>query len=162
VTLPPTIDEAIRLIRSQHGRITVGELADAVLDRGWDVDRTELVQRIRQLYPSKAGRPATSDAAEKDRQQRRTGSAVRRAKPKGVTLKQSRRKPKKSKARQVYCPRCQVFVVITAVDGVWTFAQHLTKKGRQCQQGGKTYVKPPKRDAMDFRVPGSFGGGKRR
>jgi hypothetical protein len=54
--------------------------------------------------------------------------------------------------------------VMTRLNGVTTIAKHATKKGECCTQSGKPFKpkKPLRRDAMEFRVAGSFGTGKRR
>jgi hypothetical protein len=159
VTLPPTVDEAIRLIRRQNGTVTVGDLADAVIARGWNVDRAALVARIRELFPERAAEQALragtrrpKSAASKSKATPRSGQPV------------GRKKRPKAKVTQDYCPRCHVFVVMTRLSGVTTVADHLTKKGARCTMSGKAFTpkKPAKRDAMEFRVAGSFGTGKRR
>jgi len=157
VTLPPTLDEAIRLIRRQVGAVTVGELADAVLARGWTVDRGALVARIRELYPGRSSAQPTGTAPT------RPAKKVK-VKARGVPdPPQRKRKRPKSKSTQEYCPKCHAFIVITSFEGVTTVSDHNTKKGERCVQSGKPYVPKPLRkpDALDHRVPGSFGTGKR-
>lgn len=161
VPLPPTVDEAIRLVRRQHGTISVSGLADAVIARGWKVDRAELIARIREIFPPRgsaqppAPLPGQSTAPSKNS----TGKA-RRATP---GLKGKKKRPK-SKSTQDYCPKCHAFVVMTRFEGVTTIARHLTKKGERCLMSERSYKPKPKvrRDAMEFRAPGSFGTGKRR
>lgn len=146
VTLPPTLDEAIRLIRSQYGSITVGDLADAVIARGWKVDREPLVARIRELFPDRKADPSPAPSSSQP-------------KPSGKKAKRP-----KSTATQDYCPKCHAFVVMTRLNGVTTVADHVAKKGGRCAQSGKPFTPktPLKSDALEFRVPGSFGTGKRR
>ncbi len=157
MTLPPTLDEAIRLIRRQLGAVTVGELADAVLDRGWQVDRDELIARIPELYPGRsAAQPKPVAAA--------PPPVPKKAKVRGVADPPQRKKKRpKSKSTQEYCPKCHAFVVMTRFEGLTTVAEHTTKKGERCPQSGKPYVPKPllKPDALDHRVAGSFGTGKR-
>lgn len=43
----------------------------------------------------------------------------------------------------------------------WLVQEHINHRDERCHQGGKVYFKE-KKDAMDYRVPGSFEGGKRR
>lgn len=160
VSLPPTLDEAIRLVRRQHGSITIGDLADAVLDRGWKVDREDLIARIRELYPA----PAPKQSA--PLMPTAPPPPAKKAKTKGRGVPdppQRKKKRPKSKSTQEYCPKCHAFVVMTRLEGVTTVAEHQTKKGERCAQSGKPYTPKPllKPDALDHRVAGSFGTGKR-
>ena len=160
VSLPPTLDEAIRLVRRQHGSITIGDLADAVLDRGWKVDREDLIARIRELYPA----PAPKQSA--PLMPTAPPPPAKKAKTKGRGVPdppQRKKKRPKSKSTQEYCPKCHAFVVMTRLEGVTTVAEHQTKKGERCAQSGKPYTPKPllKPDALDHRVEGSFGTGKR-
>lgn len=161
VTLPPTLDEAIRLIRRQYGSISVGDLADAVISRGWKVDRAELVARIREMFPDRKAGPSQSSAPSQPMPPKKKA----KVKPRGVAdpVGQKKKRPK-SKATQEYCPKCHAFVVMTRLNGVTTIANHVTKKGERCTLSGQPYTPkaPLKSDALEFRVPGSFGAGKRR
>ncbi|CAI9413250.1 hypothetical protein HIDPHFAB_01973 [Nocardioides sp. T2.26MG-1] len=77
--------------------------------------------------------------------------------------RQRKKKRPKSKLTQEYCPKCHAFVAMTRLEGVTTIAVHQTKKGERCAQSGKPYKPKPllKPDALDHRVAGSFGTGKR-
>jgi len=74
------------------------------------------------------------------------------------------KKRQKTQTLQDYCPKCHVFVIITKVGGSLTMAEHNTKRNARCGMSGKpfTRLRPEKRDAMEYRVSGSFGTGKRR
>lgn len=166
MTLPPTIDEAVRLIRQQRRRwSSVGELADAVIDRGWDVDRSELIARIRKLFPGPIPRSDAS-ATQRSEAPRKPKPAPRHRSPKPGKTGSAGSKKKRSKGKhsQDYCPRCHAFVMMTTLDGVTTVAIHATKKGGRCTMSGKTFQRRKVRriDALDRRLPGSYGTGKRR
>lgn len=71
-------------------------------------------------------------------------------------------KPAPSRTRK--CPVCLQTVTIKLVVGDWTVQPHdkQTSEGRvECRAAG-TVVARECRDAMDYRAPGSFEGGKRR
>lgn len=74
------------------------------------------------------------------------------------------KKRPKTKTFQDYCPKCHVFVFMTKVSGTVTVAEHKTKRNAWCGMSGKPFIplRPEMRDAMEFRVSGSFGTGKRR
>jgi hypothetical protein len=158
VNLPPTLDEAIRLVRRQHSSITVGDLADAVIAKGWDVERDVLIDRIRLLFPSRqaASAPPPSAPAPVTNKGKNKSRGVRD--PGG----QKKKRPK-VKATQDYCPKCHAFVVMTRRSGVTTVAEHVSKKGGRCPQSGQPFTpkQPLRTDALEYRVPGSFGTGKR-
>jgi len=53
---------------------------------------------------------------------------------------------------------------MTRLDDTTTVPEHRTKRNTRCAMSGKAFTPspPPKRDAMEYRVAGSFGAGKRR
>lgn len=54
--------------------------------------------------------------------------------------------------------------MMTRLNGTTTVSEHNTKRNTRCLMSGKPFTpnRPLKRDAMEFRVSGSFGMGKRR
>lgn len=74
------------------------------------------------------------------------------------------KKRPKPKTTQNYCPRCRSYVFMTRLNGVMTVADHRTKRGVRCTMSGRSFTakRPAKRDALEFRVSGSYGSGKRR
>ncbi len=93
MSLPPTLDEAIRLIQGRCGCSTVDELADAVAAQGWNVDRADLVDRIHQVYKiaEAAGQPKSLPES--------------KPKPNRSNRRRERKTPQRSKAKLDYCPK---------------------------------------------------------
>lgn len=81
--------------------------------------------------------------------------------------KKGRREPKPENpgsSRRRKCPVCLQTVTVKLVAGDWTVQPHdkQTSEGRvECRAAG-TVIAHERRDAMDYRAPGSFEGGKRR
>ena len=132
------------------------------MTRGWNVERAHLIERIRELFPE---RRADSLPSKLDSDYPKPGAATTKTNTKRARAQRGIQKKKrpKTKVTQDYCPKCHVFVVMTRLDGVTTIANHDAKKGGRCTRSGKPFkpMKPVKRDAMEFRVAGSFGTGKR-
>ena len=106
------------------------------------------------------GIEADRDAAERQP----AGGSPRQAparKKRSAKLVVPKKRPK-TKTFQDYCPKCKVFVIITKVSGSLTVAEHNTKRNARCVMSGKPFtpLRPEKRDAMEYRVSGSFGTGK--
>lgn len=151
--LPPTIDEAIKLIRRQHGKVTVGQLADEVIDHGWNVDRSELIERIRAIFPPRpAATPSTVDSQPQ---------VIAPSAPPQVQEDEPKERTRKPNAKEAECPRCHADVRVTRRHGALRFTHHLRKNGEQCPMSGKSYLERPEGDVMNYRLPGSFGSGKK-
>jgi hypothetical protein len=165
VTLPPTIDEASRLIRGQHRTIPVEGLADAVMARGWNVDRGALITRICELYPGTVSAPttATGQTSRGSGEANPAPQSARRRSAKVGSVGRKKKRPK-TKYSQDYCPTCHAFVVMSKLNGLTTIADHVNKKGARCWRSGKPFkpTQAPTVDALERRVAGSYGTGKRR
>lgn len=151
MSLPPTLDQAIRLIQGRSGCSTVDELADAVAAQGWNVDRADLVDRIHQLFK-------IAEAASQPK-----SLPESKPKPNRSNRRRERKTPQRSNAKLDYCPKCHAFVEMTKESGVTIVAKHDSKKGEACTQGGREFgsTAPARPDALDHRVPGSYGTGSR-
>lgn len=114
----------------------------------------------------KAGAPCGSESDRDAAERQPAGGSPRQPrvrKKRSAKLVVPKKRPK-TKTLQDYCPKCHVFVIITKVGGSLTMAEHNTKRNARCGMSGKpfTRLRPEKRDAMEYRVSGSFGTGKRR
>ena len=124
----------------------------------------DLIARIRELYPAPAPKQSVTAPASVPPTVQPPPAKKTTAKGRGVPDPPQRKKKRpKSKSTQEYCPKCHAFDVMTRLEGVTTVADHQTKKGERCAQSGKPYTPKPllKPDALDHRVAGSFGTGKR-
>lgn len=114
----------------------------------------------------KTGAPCGSESDRDAAERQPAGGSPRQPrvrKKRSAKLVVPKKRPK-TKTLQDYCPKCHVFVIITKVGGSLTMAEHNTKRNARCGMSGKpfTRLRPEKRDAMEYRVSGSFGTGKRR
>jgi transcription elongation factor Elf1 len=114
----------------------------------------------------KTGAPCGSEADRYAAESQPAGGPPRQTparKKRSAKLVVPKKRPK-TKTFQDYCPKCNAFVIITKVSGSLTVAEHNTKRNTRCVMSGKPFtpLMPEKRDAMEYRVSGSFGTGKRR
>lgn len=116
-------------------------------------------------FNESTGAPCGNEIDRKVGGTRPTGASAR---PKPSRKRRSskpnvQKKLAKPKALEDYCPRCRAFVLMVKAGGKLTVAEHSAKRGGRCAMSGRSFKPRPqdKRDAMEFRVSGSFGGGKR-